>query len=290
MTWQIRKDQLIGGLPAVDARMLAQILRRRGGGFSQETIEYFMGYSPEKASEVMNFFISEEIIQNYRFFKDMTPDPKFHELTPLGMSLASASLVGGYKRKSCKKALDCMLARVEELNKDPWYRVYIKQVIIYGSMLGTKEILGDVDVAIEVAWRYKDISNVEHRHFFESFTRIKARSPILQIIPLDEDWMKDKPHRVIKVSPPVMPSLSIKKVKVHSGYQVSLVLSNGEQIFCPLGGDYPIETLRNYKLYDSGTRVFWNGIRDECISLQDELEFMAEMATDLATEHQEDSG
>lgn len=53
------------------------------------------------------------------------------------------------KRETAKKNIDMVLDRIKDVNANMYYLYYIDKAVLFGSYLNsTKEILGDVDIAL----------------------------------------------------------------------------------------------------------------------------------------------
>jgi predicted nucleotidyltransferase len=141
------------------------------------------------------------------------------ELTAKGRQFVAATFAKPVKRKTAEKALEGLLARVEEINADDDLAFTIEEVVLFGSLLDdTRELLGDVDVAVAIARRYQGEKQEQVRQArsalapasadwlrvtswgeHEIWSRLKNRSRTLSVADLRSmrDWLADKPHKTV---------------------------------------------------------------------------------------------
>ncbi len=74
-----------------------------------------------------------------------------------GNSLGNASAAKPYKRKTAEKALTEFMKRVQEVNSNPYYLYKVTRVILFGSYLTDTAEVNDVDIALEILPKEKDI-------------------------------------------------------------------------------------------------------------------------------------
>jgi len=80
-----------------------------------------------------------------------------YALTDTGEKLIHASASGTIKRSTAELALAGLLERAQKYNADPDKILTVDAVIVFGSFLGTKEQLGDLDIAVKS--RFRDEAN-----------------------------------------------------------------------------------------------------------------------------------
>jgi predicted transcriptional regulator len=76
-----------------------------------------------------------------------------YALTDTGEKLIHASASGTIKRSTAELALAGLLERAQKYNADPGKILRVDAVIVFGSFLGTKEQLGDLDIAVKSHFR-----------------------------------------------------------------------------------------------------------------------------------------
>jgi hypothetical protein len=80
-----------------------------------------------------------------------------YALSDEGEKLVHASASGTIKRSTAELALAGLLERAQKYNADPDKILTVDAVIVFGSFLGTKEQLGDLDIAVKS--RFRDEAN-----------------------------------------------------------------------------------------------------------------------------------
>ena len=149
---RITKGQVVAGFPALEVRRLLR--RYRLGAFVAEAAEEALELSLAKTA----MFLREMVTLGY--LEPMNPPlsdgaPCF-EVTSLGQAFANASGAKPISRKTADRVLREFMERVEVVNARDEYVYKIESVVLFGSVLGDNETLGDVDLAIELLPREHD--------------------------------------------------------------------------------------------------------------------------------------
>lgn len=235
MTMQIKRDEVIAGLPALEARKLMRELSRRMNYFSYRQIGQHLSIKPSLAKHVIEDFVKAGFIEPSK-------NPGYFDLTQEGCSLASASAKGAFKRKACDEAYAKFLARVAEVNNDPELTHYISKLILFGSYFHTvKETYGDIDICIELKFRYAhpfqrylnkyriaksgrtslNFSGTLSYGRDEVNKILKNKSNLLSISEFHnmEEFLKDKPQKELETPPPILMSEMkiIEITKIYKG-------------------------------------------------------------------------
>ena len=138
-----------------------------------------------------------------------------------GNSLSMASAAKPILRKTAEKILEDFLKRVKEVNENNYYLFYVEKVIVFGSILGSNEKLGDIDIAIELVPKEKDSGKhmefikqraydaVEHGRYFPNFLDqllwartevkmfLKSRSRSISLHETNDPILKQIEYKVI---------------------------------------------------------------------------------------------
>ncbi|MDP9052218.1 MAG: hypothetical protein M3O31_16090, partial [Acidobacteriota bacterium] len=69
-------------------------------------------------------------------------------LSPVGEAFARSSAASRIRRSVADKALAGLLTRVAEVNQGAEYLYGVSHVVIFGSFIGTGDLLGDLDVSV----------------------------------------------------------------------------------------------------------------------------------------------
>ena len=108
---RIQNHQMIGDLPALDARRFMQ--RHRDCVFAAESLKDFI---PDISEEAIHRTWSIFIEKNYIEFREERDGRPWYELTTRGNALAQASAAKPISRKTAEKKLQEFMARVEQIN------------------------------------------------------------------------------------------------------------------------------------------------------------------------------
>lgn len=84
--------------------------------------------------------------------RNNSPFP-WYSLTDVGEGITRASAVSQISRKTAEAALVDFMKRVQTINASSKYLYSIERVAVFGSFLGPRTNLGDVDVAVDLKSR-----------------------------------------------------------------------------------------------------------------------------------------
>ena len=140
----------IAGHPALVVRALL----RRIGDSSVDTdfIAYHLDTDSERGHQAAEMLAAQGFLAEDTGFAHGGPH---YETTLLGNSLALASAAKPLTRKTATRKFDEFMARVHEVNANPYYLYKIKKVVLFGSYLTEREKVNDIDVAVEVGPKYE---------------------------------------------------------------------------------------------------------------------------------------
>jgi len=178
----------------VGVRMLRvrDLFRRlRGCQFGISLVEDCLKVTPTDAAAIVAEF-------QRRGWVEQT-EPACFKLTALGTQIAAASAATRIPRSKAEKILKAFLSRVNALNANDDYGVYVASVQAFGSYVdASKDYLGDIN--LEVAFCDRPIIGREWRSYaderqhlarrsgwfhdfstYEAKTFLKARSPYLSL-------------------------------------------------------------------------------------------------------------
>lgn len=139
-------DEIIAGYSALEVR---DFLRRyRLTNFYIEAAEDDLVLSPRTATIFMNKLKELEFIEELD--RDKEDGRRIFRLTIKGQALANASAAKPIHRKTAERLLKQFLDRVQRVNSTQEYVYRVERVVLFGSMLGDADRLGDVDVAVQL--------------------------------------------------------------------------------------------------------------------------------------------
>jgi len=153
----IDPKSMICGIPALDAKKLMLLLRQKKQ-FYVININDFLKCSSENSLIVLSDLVQSCYIQ------ETNNDEKdsSYSVTEKGSLLAMASTSKPYKRKSVENTLNKFMLRVKRVNKNEDYLHGVSKVIIFGSYLGTKEFLGDLNIVVQL--KVKNLAEYRTKH------------------------------------------------------------------------------------------------------------------------------
>ena len=142
MTLQIKSTDIISGTPLKEVRaFFRHLVSWHQHSFEMSALQEYLSLDNESAQTLANELRCQGYVQ--------TVEQGMYELTEMGEELVRASAAGSISRKTAEAALAGLLERAEKYNSDPSKILTVEAVVIFGSFLGTKEKLGDLDVAIK---------------------------------------------------------------------------------------------------------------------------------------------
>lgn len=145
--------------------------------------------------------------------------------TPKGGQLARASAARPVTRSAAQRALDEFVARCEEVRQKADFLYTVETAILFGSMLGSKPTVSDVDLAIKLRRKEKDHARHvvlmqeqsrqavrEGRRFSNIVEQVgyaemrvwrflKGRSRIIQLTSADDPILEQAETRIIFADP-----------------------------------------------------------------------------------------
>lgn len=149
---RITKAQTVAGCSALHVR---EFLRRyRLGAFTAEAAEAALKIRHREAARFLNEMVSLGYLEPMD--PPLTDGTPCFEVTSQGHALANASAAKPISRKTANRVLREFMERVRQVNSSVEYVYEVESVVLFGSMLGDKESLGDVDLAIELVPRESD--------------------------------------------------------------------------------------------------------------------------------------
>ena len=138
----------IGGQPAKRVR---DILRRVGWVWTRGDLEKEAG-DRALATKLFAEFKRRRWIQHAKDARD----GESYECTLDGSQFRKAHVGKGIARTKAEQILQGLLSRVCQVNADDHWLYRVKRVVVFGSYLSDKPVLGDVDVAVELEQKATD--------------------------------------------------------------------------------------------------------------------------------------
>ena len=194
---QIGKSGDIAGVPIRRVRdFFRSVLGWHWNSFELEQLQERLEIDENLARTVAHALISQEYVKQL--------ENNSYEFTDKGLELSRASASGTIKRSTAHSALEGLLKRAEEYNADGKKILTVDAIAVFGSFLGDRKELGDLDIAVRYrdriaegdrskrALAYADQSSRQFAHFVarlswpetELYQILKARKRTIRI----QDW------------------------------------------------------------------------------------------------------
>lgn len=142
---QITPGQMIAGQSAIVLRNALRHLR--DVTWSSKSLAYYLKVAPLRARRIISHLVKFGYVEPDKSVKK----PDSWCLTNAGRALTNANAMRPLPREQANRLIDDFLARVKEVNANPYFLYQVSKVILFGSYLSKKQALGDVDLAIQLS-------------------------------------------------------------------------------------------------------------------------------------------
>jgi hypothetical protein len=187
MTLQIRSADTISGIPIKEVRRFFQhVVAWHHDSFNLQWLQDQLSLDENSATTLALELIAYGYVE--------PPQNGAYKLTEQGHELVRASAAGEVSRKTAEAALAGLLERVGRYNSDPSKILTVETVVVFGSFLGTKEKLGDLDVAMKC--RDRDVDNRDHGETALAYAERSGRRFNIFIDRLN--WANTELHQILK--------------------------------------------------------------------------------------------
>jgi hypothetical protein len=167
MTLQIKSTNAVSGIPILQVRGFFQsMVAWHRDSFDLPCLRDQLSLDEKSARALA----SELVAQGYVEAQDADGLYKFTEKAG---ALVRASAASKVSRKTAEDALAGLLKRVEQYNFDSAKIRIIETVVVFGSFLGTKDKLGDLDVAVK--WRDRNLKDPDRAKTTLAYARDSGR-------------------------------------------------------------------------------------------------------------------
>ena len=147
---RVSPDQIIAGQ---DARSLRALLRHfLDRDFSVRLVGERLELTSGAARKLVERLVEEALLE-----PSEKGDGRWYRVAEKGRALAMASFAPPLKRSTAERKIREFLHRVEIVNGDPYFLYAVSRVVLFGSMLGGADRVGDIDLAVELESKIKDL-------------------------------------------------------------------------------------------------------------------------------------
>ena len=145
MTLQIKNADAVSGIPIMRVRDFFQrIVAWHRDSFDLPCLRDQLSLDENPAMVLASELVAEGYVEE--------PQDGVYKFTDKAGELVRASAASKVSRKTAEDALAGLLERVHQYNLDSDKIFTIEMVVVFGSFLGTKDKLGDLDVSV----KYRD--------------------------------------------------------------------------------------------------------------------------------------
>jgi hypothetical protein len=196
---RIKSGDIVAGRPALEIRRLFKHSHGRG---SIHTIAGVLHTNVTVAQDIYHHLLQEGYIEHV----DEPPaDALRWQTTIKGNALARATARRPITRPTAEKLVESFLARVLKINACEDYAFYVQKVLVFGSYLSDRPDLGDVDLAVTLAFRYDDVDKRQEQ-FDKRIQYAVDQGRVFKNIVERYGWPQIEIFRILKAS---LPSLSL---------------------------------------------------------------------------------
>jgi hypothetical protein len=186
MTLQIKSTDAVSGIPIVQVRDFFQRI------VSWHTDSFNLTYLRDQFSldeKSAMALASELVVQGY-----VEAQEGEYKLTDKSGELIRASAASKVSRKTAEVALAGLLETARQYNLDPEKILTIDAIVVFGSFLGTKDKLGDLDVAVK--WRDRNLKDPDRATTALAYARQSGRRFGTFLSQLA--WAETELHQILK--------------------------------------------------------------------------------------------
>ena len=145
MTLQIKSTDAVCGIPIMQVRGFFQSMAAwRRGSFDLPCLQDQLSLDEKSAMALASELVAQGYVEEAQ--------NGVYKFTDKAGELVRASAASKVSRKTAEDALAGLLERVTQYNLDSNKIFIIETVVVFGSFLGTKDKLGDLDVSV----KYRD--------------------------------------------------------------------------------------------------------------------------------------
>jgi hypothetical protein len=150
MTMQVDTRRIIAGVPILAVRhFFRHVASHHHESFSKEWLITEIRPSDPQADALLGELIKEGFIVRI----PSNDEHSEYEITDKGREFIRSSASKRITRRTAETAIDGLMTRVQNVNKNPKYLSSVCSVVLFGSYLEDKDRLGDLDVAVQLAPR-----------------------------------------------------------------------------------------------------------------------------------------
>jgi len=150
VTLQIKSADAVSGIPIMRVRDFFQrVVAWHRDSFDLPCLRDQLSLDENPAMALASELVAEGYVEE--------PQDGVYKFTDKAGELVRASAASKVSRKTAEDALAGLLERVKQYNLDANKIFTIETVVVFGSFLGTKDKLGDLDVAVK--WRDRNLKD-----------------------------------------------------------------------------------------------------------------------------------
>jgi hypothetical protein len=229
MTLDLNEVPPVAGESAMRIR---DILRRSYGGFREDWLTDKFRYNESRAHEVAQAMESAGYVRRdeERERRNDSPFP-WYSVTDIGRHVVRASAAKRIKRETAASELIEFMNRVHMVNESPKYMYSVERVAVFGSFLESKELLGDVDVAVDLKPRVVFDGERKWVKLFRQHAWKSGRN--FSTFEAELDWPRREVLLMLKArkrSISIQPWFSFVEMEKPKGFRYKVLLGNTTEV------------------------------------------------------------
>lgn len=134
-------------------RIRALLRAGRGGSWTLTLVRHELRVKRSEAARIIRALVRLGYIAPSPLG---TVDEPHWQNTLEGNAFANARASAPISRVKAERLVEELLDRVRKVNAEPYYLYGVRRVVVFGSFLGTKPTLGDIDLVIELEAKERD--------------------------------------------------------------------------------------------------------------------------------------
>jgi hypothetical protein len=167
MTLQIKSTDAVSGIPIMQVRGFFQsMVAWHKDSFDLPCLRAQLSLDEKSAMALASELVAQGYVEEAQ--------NGVYKFTDKAGELVRASAASKVSRKTAEDALTGLLERVNQYNLDSDKIFTIEMVVVFGSFLGTKDKLGDLDVAVK--WSDRNLNDPDRTDTMLAYAKRSGRS------------------------------------------------------------------------------------------------------------------
>lgn len=167
---RIDPKEKIAEVPIVEVRKLLKYVDNETE-WGKNRVTSLLKISPQKAERLLQELERRGHIERGSVFRRQ----QLWRKTLKGSTLGLASAAKPVTRKTADRVFAEFMDRVNRVNRDSYFLIKVKRVVVFGSYLTITSRVNDIDIAVELAWK-EDHPEVLHKDKAQLTLQLAAKA------------------------------------------------------------------------------------------------------------------